>query len=215
MSMKKKFLALALAGMVSMPVVANATNVNYETKEDFNTNPINSDLVINGSVRNAQGQAPAGKLQVELPTALSFTVDQEGNFSSAGNFTITNKGTDAIDVKVAQFNESKPNQGIELKARSGFNSSAIASAKRSEVSIVLRGDAEVDLGETITAGSPKPLVTNLQGGNTSRTITIDGLAGRDKTKDSEQVDSKTTNATLGAAGTSEDFTLRFLVTKHP
>lgn len=211
MSMKKKFLALALAGMVAMPVVANAT-VSYETKEANSTQTINSDLQISGSVRNAQGQAPAGKLQVELPTAMSFTVDQDGNFSAANTFTITNKGTDAIDVKVAQFSETKKNEGITVKARSGFDTSLNA---RSDVSIVLRnGNKSVDLGQAIPTGSPVELVTGLTG-NDSVSIAIDGIAGKNKTADSTKVDTSTTQATLGQAGTSEDFTLRFLVSKHP
>ena len=209
MSMKKKFLALALAGAVAMPVVANAsTNVN--NFQGDNTSPLDANLTIKGSVSNATGQAPVGKLQVELPTAVSFTVDQAGNFQSAGNFKITNKGTDSIDIDVAQFSDTRQG-GITVKTRSEMGAGKRSSLNRADVSILLSGNtaSPVDLGEVMKNKTAKHIVEDLQGGN-SINIAIDGLAG---TGAGGNVDSST-SATLDQAGTSEDFTLRFVISKH-
>lgn len=208
MSMKKKFLALALAGVVSMPVVANAsTNVNNFQGE--NTKPLDAEMTIKGSVDNAQGQAPAGKLQVELPTSVSFTVDQAGTFQSASTFKITNKGTDPIDVKVEQFTDSRTG-GISVVKRNVVGGANRNQKNRATVSILLNGNtgSSVDLAD-VMAGTPADLVSDLAGGD-SINIGIDGLAGTKA--ESSSVDS-TTTASLDAAGTSEDFTLRFVVRK--
>lgn len=210
MSMKKKFLALALAGAVAMPVVANAsTNVN--NFQGDNTSPLDANLTIKGSVQNAQGQAPAGKLQVELPTAVSFTVDQAGNFQSAGNFKITNKSTDPINIDVAQFSDTRAG-GITFKERSELGASQRASLNRANVSIILNGNGSntVDLGTVMKNQTTDRLVDALPA-NDSINITIDGVAGTKK--ETNPVDT-TTSASLDNAGTSEDFTLRFVISKH-
>lgn len=213
MSMKKKFLALALAGAVAMPVVANATG--NQTVEGTSGTPFDANMDIRGSVSNKDGVAAAGKIQVELPTSLSFTVDKDGNFTSANSFTITNRSQDAIDVSVAQFTETQLNTGITILDKTKLNSSNRNQKNRANVSIVLRnGSNEVDLGEIVNnnLSTAKTLVSNLSGGGQSTNISITGLAGT-KADNTTQADN-TTTASLDNAGTSEDFTLKFTIKKH-
>ncbi len=39
---------------------------------------LNHNVKVSGSVKNHRGIAPAGKIEVELPTTMSFTVDEDG-----------------------------------------------------------------------------------------------------------------------------------------
>lgn len=217
MSMKKKFLALALAGMVAMPVVANATSISADkTFEGDVGTDFNANMSINGAVRKADGTAPAGKIQVEVPTAVSFTVDQNGGFLSANTFEIANRSGEAIDVAVAQFTESKYGKGITILDRSNLGNDSQRKAKdRSHVSIVLGGNNSntVDLGTVLadkTGTIEYPLITNLQA-NSTYDVSINGIAGT--AAGGTSVDT-TTTASLDAAGTSEDFTLKFKIRKH-
>lgn len=212
MSMKKKFLALALAGAVAMPVVANATG--NQTVEGTSGTPFDANMDIRGSVSNKNGVAAAGKIQVELPTSVSFAVDKDGNFTSANSFSITNRSQDAIDVKVAQFTETLQNGGITIESKSSLTASNRGQKDRSKVSILLRNNTnEVDLGSIVnqTLSSPKMLVENLLGGGRSADISITGMAGNGTASGAAD---NTTSATVDQAGTSEDFTLKFLISKH-
>ena len=219
MSMKKKFLALALAGMVAMPVVANATQ-SVQADKTFEGNvgtDFNANMSINGSVRKADGTAPAGKIQVQVPTAVSFTVDQNGGFLSANTFEIANKSGEAIDVAVSQFTETKEGKGITIKKRTDLGTDdQRRTMDRSNVSITLTGteSSPVDLGKVLedkTGQQEYPLIENLRA-NSSYNVTINGIAGTMANK-SSSVDT-TTTASLDNAGTSEDFTLKFVIRKH-
>ncbi len=44
---------------------------------------------VNGTVTKVDGNLPAGKIEVELPTAISFTVDQDGNIPTV-NYVVNN-----------------------------------------------------------------------------------------------------------------------------
>lgn len=210
MSMKKKFLALALAGAVAMPVVANASVSGSNTVSGPDTQDYTSNLEIHGVVNTSSGTAPAGNIQVELPTDMSFTVDESGNFIGAQNFEINNKGSEAIDVDVVQFTEGNSNGGINIKTQAELNSQKTTLDRRN-VSIVLKNSSNtVDLGDnTISSSNPKKLVSNLSKGVAN--ISIEGLAG--EAKASTRVD-QTTTSTVDDIGANETFTVKFKISKH-
>ncbi len=213
MSMKKKFLALALAGAVAMPVVANASVSGSNTVGGVDTQNYTSDLNINGVVNTSSGTAPAGNIQVELPTDMSFTVDERGNFIGAKNFEIKNKGSEAIDVDVIQFSEGLANGGINIIDETTMKSQK-TQKNRSNVSIVLvNGSKRVDLGKSggYSETSPGNLVDGLGTGSVS--IGIEGLAGSKTAAPGECVDN-TTTATVDDIGANETFTVKFKISKH-
>lgn len=204
MSMKKKFLALALAGAVAMPVVANATTMKPVTGDD--TNPIDSTVEIEGSVLNNQGVAQAGKLHVEIPTALAFTVDQAGNFTAGSGYQISNKSASPIKVDIAEFTETQNSTGITIKAMTELDEvSERSGLNRSNISLELQGDTTaVDLS-TVQQGTPKALFERIESAQ-SETLVLNGYAG-----------TNTTSASGHDAvqnGVSEDFIVKFRISKH-
>ena len=70
---------------------------------------------ITGAVTQSDGSLPEGRLEVEVPTSMSFTVDQKGNFS-APNYTVKNKSSVPITVYLSDFRETRPNGGINIKS---------------------------------------------------------------------------------------------------
>ncbi len=70
-------------------------------------------LKVTGTVTKKDGSAPDGKIEVELPTTMSFSVDQKGNFS-AGDFKVTNHSSTDIQVSVSGFMDLTPTSGITV-----------------------------------------------------------------------------------------------------
>lgn len=99
--MKKKFLSLMMAAAVVATTSVSAfaePNVTGSDNKDATTN-----VTVTGNVLNDQGNDPVGTFQVTVPTTSAFTVDQHGNFTTAGKITIKNDGTQNIDVYADKF----------------------------------------------------------------------------------------------------------------
>lgn len=198
MSMKKKFLALALASMVAMPVVANATQapVVDNTVGGLNTDTLGADLAVNGSVTKADGSAAAGRIEVQLPTTMSFTVNKDGVFSGPTNFEIRNTGSEPVKVDVIDFLEGNESAGIAILEKSQLVDRS--QKNRTDVSLVLQGEQEVDLAAA--KNTPKTLFGNIQGTKTG-VVQVNGVAGTKK--DNNEAESN---------GANETFTIKFQIT---
>lgn len=111
--MKKKLLSLVLAGamVASTSVSAFAANVNGPDNVDGN-----AEISITGEVESDSGQKPAGRFNVTIPTATSFTVDQHGNFIAPERMSIQNDGSQDIDVYADKFVDTKLGEGISVIA---------------------------------------------------------------------------------------------------
>lgn len=196
MSMKKKFLALALAGAVAMPVVANATNTKVESTDA--SKDLNTDVTIEGTVLNDTGLAPQGKIQVELPSTMAFSVDKAGKFTTATNYKITNQSsTEGIDVYVTGFSEQIIDGGIKIDDYDTI-SNALNSTSRSTVGLKLTGDA----GKTAklkTNMSETQIFDNIAAGQFGN-MTLEGIAG--------------TKVNSAPNGASENFTVNFKISKN-
>ena len=131
--MKKKLLSLVLAGamVASTSVSAFAADniINSSDNSDATTN-----VTITGEVLNDSGVRPEGKFNVTIPTATSFTVDQNGNLQGT-TITVSNKGTQDIDVYAEKFVDTQNGSGISVVAESD-----LASAPRTSVSLSLQGN---------------------------------------------------------------------------
>ena len=107
--MKKKFLSLMMAAAVVATTSVSAfaePNVTGSDNKDATTN-----VTVTGNVLNDSGKAPVGNFQVTVPTTAAFTVDESGNFTTAGKITIKNDGTQNIDVYAEKFVDTTYNQG--------------------------------------------------------------------------------------------------------
>ena len=199
MAMKKKFLGLALAAAVALPATSAYANTTTITGNDTET--LTHDVTVSGTVRKSNGEAPAGKLEVELPTTMAFTVDEEGNFNGA-NYKVTNRSAVGIRLSVAEFRETDPNGGITLNQVSGFNP---ADKDRANIAMSLDGNVDgnftsVDLSQ-VTAGTEEDVLD--VGASDAGILSLSGVAGTKKDNDSVENN-----------GAKEDFTLVFKVKKN-
>ena len=199
MAMKKKFLGLALAAAVALPATGVYADTTTITGNDTET--LTQDVTVSGTVRKSTGEAPAGRLEVELPTAMAFTVDEEGNFNGA-NYKVTNRSAVGIKLSVAEFRETNSNGGITLNAVSGFNP---ADKDRANIAMSLDGNVNgsltsVDLSQ-VTAGTEREVLD--VGANDAGILRLSGKAG-----------TKKDNSDLESNGAKEDFTLVFKVKKN-
>lgn len=107
--MKKKFLSLMMAAAVVATTSVSAfaePNVTDSDNKDAFTN-----VTVTGNVLNNDGKDPVGTFQVTVPTTSAFTVNQAGNFTTAGKITIKNDGTQDIDVYADKFVDTTPTAG--------------------------------------------------------------------------------------------------------
>ena len=217
MAMKKKFLGLALAAAVALPATT-AYAANDTQSIDMGKNDTqNVTVPISGTIRNNQGQAPEGRIEVELPTKMAFTVDQDGNLPST-TYTIQNRSQgESIDVSVASFSGGSTateggSNGIKLH-QSGTVTGHREDKYRNEIELKLTNAQDtsksVDLGnfKNISDENQKLLATVKSGQTNS--IVLSGVAGKKPSagavSDSTDVDSK---------GANEEFNLVFSIKKH-
>lgn len=112
--MKKKLLSLVLAGamVASTSVSAFATDTKvYEIGESGQEHKVE----MKGTVEDHDGNIPSGTITVTVPTAVSFTINQNGDID-AGNIEIVNRNSEKekVEVVVKKFSDSNPTGGIVL-----------------------------------------------------------------------------------------------------
>lgn len=198
--MKKKLLTLVLAAtmMVGTAVTASATSqtVDFTAASGSTT----SDVVIDGTIVKGDGSAPAGKIQVEVPTQMAFLVDKTGTIAPT-SYTVENKSDSQIKVSVQNFKKrTTVNSKITLLNK---DETGMDSKDRSNIKLYLVGDSDskiVDLGG-FSSGSANELATISPKG--IATITLEGDAGKD-TSGSKDIDTN---------GASEQFDMVFKIAK--
>ncbi|MCF0148583.1 MAG: hypothetical protein HUJ77_09315 [Clostridium sp.] len=189
--MKKKVLSLLMAAAV---VATTAIPAHAQTYEANDTETIDANVTVTGTVSTVDGIAPSGKIQVEVPTTLSFTVDQASNFK-APTYTIANKSSVAVSVSVGSFKETDVNGGITLHE----TMDSPESLDRANVKLTLKGNtSEVNLANVNT----NEVISVIAEGN-SDTIQLLGQAG-----------TATQSGDVDDNGASEDFNLVFKIKKH-
>ena len=194
--MKKKLLSLLMAGAVVAGSTVPAFAATTQTVDGLDSATLDASVKVTGTVHDANGLAPAGRLQVEVPTALSFTVDNQGRLSAA-SFTITNKSKEAIDIKVGSFQETNTTGGITLHA----DENSLTGQDRSHVYLALsHGTKKVALQHNMQETALATIA-----GNSSENIQVLGAAGIEKDPRSD-VETK---------GVDETFDLVFKITKNP
>lgn len=196
--MKKKLLSLLMAGAVVAGSTVPAFAATTQTIDGLDSATLNADVKVTGSVSDSKGTAPAGRLQVEVPTALSFTVDNQGRLTAA-SFTVTNKSQSGINLSVGSFQESKRGADAGITLHNDITS--FNSLDRSNVVLVLRhGSTDVILQHDM----PETKLATIAG-NTSENIQVLGTAGKDTSNKSSAVET---------TGVDETFDLVFKITKN-
>lgn len=149
---------------------------------------------VNGTVTKVDGNLPAGKIEVELPTAISFTVDQDGNIPTV-NYVVNNKGSVDLSIYVSGFKDNNSNGGITINPLEDD----ISLLDRSNIHLKLTGNTktEVDLGKQISVQQELLRVKSQETG----IVQLKGDAG------------KANNDSIDKKGISDQFTLIFKIKK--
>lgn len=109
--MKKKLLSLVLAGAM----VASTSVSAFADEITIDGNGKDHKIEMTGRVEDANGNIPSGTITVTVPTAVSFTIAQNGDIN-AGTIEIVNRNSEKEKVKVVvkEFNDPNPASGIVL-----------------------------------------------------------------------------------------------------
>lgn len=215
MAMKKKFLGLALAAAVALPATTAYAADDTQSIEMGKNETKNVRVPVSGSIRNKQGQAPEGRIEVELPTKMAFTVDEDGNLPNT-TYTIQNRSKDiSIDVSVASFSGGSTateggSDGIKLHPSNTVTGHR-EERYRNEIELKLTNEdnsKNIDLGNFKTLDETQKQLATVDSGETN-SIVLSGVAGK---KDSNQVGSGNTD--VDSKGANEEFNLVFSIKKH-
>lgn len=194
--MKKKILSLLVAGVVAlgtaMPASADVI------QGDKGASSTNANVTVTGTVNKGNNEAPAGRIQVEMPTQLSFTVMGDGTLNAVP-FNIQNRGEDAVKVTVASFSETNTSGGITLNN----DDSGLDSKDRANVYLTLKGDNSSSVVLKSTGTDTSTVLATIEK-DATKTITLEGKAGKDKSS----------NTNLESNGTDEVFNLVFKIAKN-
>lgn len=201
MAMKKKFLGLALATMVALPATSAYAAPNVIMGEnDTQTHSV----TVSGAVKSSTGQLPEGRIEVELPTAMAFTVHENSSLT-APTYSVKNTGSVGVKVEVANFQKTSGN--ITVKDKTTFDNDK-TSLDRSNIYLQLNGNVkgnakEVDLGNlaNLTRQGDRDILTVAAG--TDGVIQLSGAAG----------ELKTPGTSVESNGASGEFSLIFKIQK--
>ena len=153
---------------------------------------LNHTITVNGTVTKANGNLP-DRIEVELPTAMAFSVDQDGKLS-AGVYNIKNNSNVAVSISVAAFRDSNSYGGITIIPKE----QTLEKLDRSNLHLDLVSNQDsIDLGKSIT--TPIKLL-DLEASNNG-TLRLIGEAGKEE------------NSTVDKKGVSEKFSLVFEIKK--
>lgn len=203
---KKKVLTTAMAlAMLTPTMTSFASSVTgSQTIGGEDTNISSGQISVNGQVRKADGTAAAGRIEVTLPTSVSFVVDQEGKVQTPTNITVTNNSQVPVDVSIANFTDSTPKEGVGITLVP--DASGLENKGRNYVNLVLSGNdgnSVVLEHDNTTVGTILTLGDTTTGSNTANLV-LSGTAGS-KTND---------DSTLENNGTNDTFTITFHVSKQ-
>lgn len=204
--MKKKFLSLMMAAAM---VATTSVSAFASETETVTENESTVEVKVNGIVNDNSNNAPAGTLSVTVPTALSFTVDNQKKFTGS-NIKVVNNGTQAVDILAYQFIDTTPTTGIVIK------NNLDDLDKRSDVRLKLNGNegtayfnSEENNGTNkgIYNEAKEPQLNGFKiskiEGNNKDTLYLEGDVGSEATLD----------GSAGKNGINEKFTLRLKIRK--
>lgn len=142
--MKKKLLSLVLAGamVASTSVSAFAATDTVETgsvtmsagqdEQDVN-------IGITGNILDDKGNAKPGTISVTVPTAVTFTVANNGTLTSA-DMVIRNNSTERISIVAKKFEDSDGIDNINVISKTTFETAEEgAGNERNEIWLKLTG----------------------------------------------------------------------------
>lgn len=204
--MKKKLLSLVLAGAMvastSVSAFAADTVTTGDIKIEEGQDSKDVEIGITGNVLDNKGNTKPGSISVTVPTAVTFTVANDGTLTSP-EMTITNNSTEKISVVAKAFEDANGVDDIEIVQKSAFDGGR-SSVERNKIWLKLTGGSQY-LAFT-SEGTGKMYDNNYTGAlteksdyeickiseNGSRVLKLDGEGGTSGTAGSEAVRDKFT-----------------------
>lgn len=123
--MKKKLLSLVLAGAMvastSVSAFAADTVTTGDIKIEEGQDSKDVEIGITGNILDKKGNTKPGSISVTVPTAVTFTVANDGTLTSP-EMTITNNSTEKISVVAKAFKDANGADDIEIVNKSEFDS---------------------------------------------------------------------------------------------
>lgn len=147
--MKKKFLSLMMAA-----AVVATTSVSAFAAEENQTYTIGADgqehqVKVTGNVSTSSGQIVPGTITVTVPTAMSFTINKNGEVEGA-EITVTNNSDEKVEVIASEFIDTTKNSKITVVPKNNLSSKENSDNERF-VSLTLTGsEGNVSLGSEKT-----------------------------------------------------------------
>ena len=142
--MKKKLLSLVLAGamVASTSVSAFAATDTVETGNvtmSAGQNEQDVNIGITGNILDDKGNAKPGTISVTVPTAVTFTVANDGTLTSA-DMVIRNNSTERISIVAKKFEDSDGTDNINVIKKTDFETAeAGAKNERNKIWLKLTG----------------------------------------------------------------------------
>lgn len=136
--MKKKFLSLMMAAAVVATTSVSAFASTTQTIKDSEEVGGQAEITVKGDVQDSTGHTKPGTLNVTVPTAADFTVNQEGKFVGT-EIKVQNNGTQTIDVFAYEFIDPTQNAGINVKKKSDLHDAEATN----NVALRLEGNAGI------------------------------------------------------------------------
>ena len=203
--MKKKFLSLMMAAAVVATTSVSAFAA--EVKKDGDS----VDVTITGSVNGPDNKAPEGTISVTIPTALAFTVNNNGEVGGT-NLDIQNNGTEDVEIYAYQFIDGNGEDGINvvkpMQNRTSEKTNKVTlnlTGNEGSVGFLSSGNGNgiydaKNSSQEVSASTGEIKIASLSklGGQNKGTIKLTGTAGKD------------TNETTAL---TEEFTVKLKVKK--
>lgn len=143
--MKKKFLSLMMAAAVVASTSVSAFAATDETTYVIDGAGKEHQVDITGNVSNTNNEIVPGTISVTVPTAVSFTISKEGQFTG-GDIVIKNSSEKKVEVVAKKFTDATPTSGIVLVKESELGSKVGDNdASKVHASLNLVGNASVGL----------------------------------------------------------------------
>lgn len=222
MAMKKKFLGLAIAAAIAIPatsVYATPNVTEVDDKKVLNMEATDTGKVtvpVTGTVKKSDGSLPEGKIEVELPTAMAFIVDQSGGVTET-EYTISNKSNNVdIELSVDSFTggfsgSNGSGDGIKIMTGEELTEGNKGEHYRNQVSLTLTktdGIDTLDLGKVNKLTEAEKVLGKIDAGTHTK-LKLNGRAG---SKDSSEA-GLTEGTDVDAKGAEQEFSLVFSIKK--
>ena len=205
--MKKKFLSLMMAAamVATTSVSAFASSDATVTKDEGEVK-----VTITGSVNDQDDNSPEGTINVTIPTALAFTVNNKGDFDGT-SLNVVNNGTEKVDIYAYQFVDGNGEKGINVAKEVRDDE------KRNKVVLSLSGDegeagfASVNSAHVLNGiynfSNPEGDV----GSDGIKIASVEKLGGQNKAK--LQLNGRSGKSDSETKAVREEFTLKLKVKK--